>query len=291
MFLLMGIGYVLYKKNLITQQGSKDMGTILLYVISPCIIMKSFLTEATAEKAKGLALSFLVAAIALLLSTFVSRFVFGQKHRIEHFGTAYSNAGFIGIPLVQATIGNEAVFYISAFIAILNILQWTYGVSVITGSKDSLNIKNIIKNPVVISLLLGILLFIIQPPIPFIIDGTLDFIGNMNAPLAMIVLGVYLAQADFVSMFTEKVLYKSSIIRLVVIPLLTIALISLMPAQYNMIKFSILIVASGPVGANVAVFAQLNNLNYSHAVKLVCLSTILSIITMPIMIALAASVW
>ena len=291
MFFLMFIGYSLFRAKKITLQGNKDLGTILIYIILPASIIKSYMTELNSEKLIGLCLSFAAAAVALTLSVIVSRIVFGNRQKIEHFGTAFSNAGFIGIPLVKAAVGEEAVFYVAAFVALLNILQWTYGVMVMSGSREAISVKKIITNPVVISLGIGLFFLLTKIPVPAVASDLLSLLGNMTAPVAMITLGVYLAQVKIRDLFTEKWAYFSMCFRLVIIPLLTILVLSLIPSEYREIKLAVLIAAAAPVGSNVAIFAQINGLDYTRAVKGVCLSTIFSILTLPVIVGIAGMLW
>ena len=291
MFLLMSIGYGLFKSKKITLQGNKELGILLIYVILPSSIMKSYITDYSQEKLYGLILSFLAAIAALAVSVLISRFVFGNRQKVEHFGTAFSNAGFLGIPLVKAIVGEPAVFYVAAFVALLNILQWTYGVVVMSGSREAISLKKIATNPVIISLGIGLFLFISQIAVPSILTDSLAILGNMTAPVAMITLGVYLAQIQLWELFQEKWAYLSTLLRLIIIPVITLGLLTLLPGQYRDIKLTILIAAAAPVGSNVAIFAQLNGLDYTRAVKSICLSTLFCIVTMPILIGVAGFLW
>ena len=122
------IGYILFKKKMITVNGSKELSNLLLYIVLPAVIINSYNVKSTPERVEGIIISFIVSLIALILSICVCALVYGKRKKIEHFGVSFSNAGFMGIPIATAIIGNENVFYISAFVALLNILQWTYGV-------------------------------------------------------------------------------------------------------------------------------------------------------------------
>lgn len=290
MFLYLLIGYFLFRKKLVSTQGSADIGRMLLYVVMPVAIIKSYLVDFSMEKLEGLAVSFVLAILSLLLAIFVARLFFKKESGIERFGVAFSNAGFIGIPLVQMTLGEEAVFYVASFVALLNILQWTYGVLVITGDKSAVSFAKIRTNPIVLSFLAGILLFFLPVSLPAAVTGVISTIAAMNGPLAMIVLGVYLAQISLKSLFTDKQVYLASAVRLLVIPALTIVLMMLFPDKYLMVKLTILIAASAPVGSNVAIFAQIYDKDYTQAVKEVCMSTLFCIITLPIMLGIANAV-
>lgn len=291
MFIFMGVGFVLFRKKMITENGSKELSSILLYIVLPAVIIHSYCVNRTPEKVQGLGLSFGVSAVLLILAMVISGLIFGRRHKIENIGVSFSNCGFMGIPLVEAVLGGEAVFYCSAFVAILLFLQWTYGVFIMTGDRKAISAKTIVTNPILISTVIGVVLFLVQVPIPKVVDGALGSLSALNAPVAMIVLGVYLAQTDIKSMFLDRTLYGASVIRLAVIPLASIALLCLFPASMNEMKMILLISASAPIGANVAIFAQKVGLDYTRAVKDVCLCTILSIISMPLLIMLASYLW
>ncbi|MCC8067085.1 MAG: AEC family transporter [Clostridiales bacterium] len=287
MFVYLLIGYLLYKKKLVSKQGSADMGRMLLYVIMPVAILKSYIREFSMELLEGLVVSFVLALLSLILSVVVSRLLFRKEEGVERFGAAFSNAGFIGIPLVQMALGTEAVFYVASFVAILNILQWTYGILVMTGDRSVISLRKISTNPIVISFLAGLLLFFAPITLPDMLTDIIGTLSSMNGPVAMIVLGVYLAQVPLKSLFTDKLVYKCTLVRLLLIPALTIVLMFLVPAEYQTIKLTVLIAASAPVGSNVAIFAQLYGQDYTRAVKEVCLSTLLCIITLPLIVGAA----
>lgn len=291
MFIFMGIGFTLFKTKKVTEEGSRQLSNILLYIVLPAVIIHSYCKERTPELLKGMALSFALSAALLIISMVICALIFGKRHRIENIGVAFSNCGFMGIPLVRAVMGDGAVFYCSAFVAILLVLQWTYGVFVMTGDKKAISGKKIATNPVLIATIIGVLIFVMQIPIPGVVDGALDAVGALNAPVAMMILGVYLAQTNIKSIFVDGHLYFGSAIRLVAIPLISMFFLCLLPASLNEMKMTLLISASAPIGANVAIFAQMVGLDYTKAVKYVCLCTILCIITMPFLIMLASKIW
>lgn len=287
MLVYMMIGYFLYKKKLVSAGGSADIGRILLYIIMPAAILKSYLADFSRERLEGLFVSFLAALLSLLLSIAAARIAFSNEQGIERFGAAFSNAGFIGIPLVQMTLGEEAVFYVSSYVALLNILQWTYGLVTITGDRSLISVKRLRTNPILLSFLAGIALFLLPVSLPETAENVVGTIAAMNGPLAMIVLGVYLGQVPLRSLFSGRVVYRCALVRLIVIPVLTMALLFVFPEKYHMLKLTILIAASAPVGSNVSIFAQLYGQDYMQSVKEVTLSTLLCIITLPLILGIA----
>lgn len=290
MFIYMFIGYILFRRKLITLEGSRSLANLLLYVILPCAILKSFNMPRSLEKTEVLLVSFVLGLIALALAMAVSALIF-RREPLNNFGAAFSNAGFMGIPLIEAAMGTEAVFYCASMIALLNVLQWTYGQAVISGKGQGHTCRNIVKNPLLISLLAGFAIYFLQIPVPSVVSSSINSISMMNAPAAMIILGVYLAQVRFSDIFTDVKLYLVSGVRLLLIPILTVIPLSLFYHRYHDICLALVIAASAPVGANVAVYAQKLEKNYTYAVKMVCLSTIISIVTLPVLVLAAEQIW
>lgn len=290
MALLIVVGYLLYRREIITKKGSREMSALLIRVVIPCVVVRAYITPFTELKLQNLLITFLLSMLSLILAMVAARIFYPAQARIERFGTAFSNAGFIGIPLVDAVLGQEAVFYVAVYVALLNIFQWTYGVYVMTENKESIHPKAILTNPVLIGLLIGLFFFLTRLSPPDVVLRCVESIGSINTPLAMIILGVYLAQADIGRMVFEKELYVSSLVRLVLIPLLTLAALVLIPIGTPELKMIVLLAACTPIGSNVAVFAQIHGLDYTYAVKQVCVSTILSVLTIPLFVSLVNAV-
>jgi predicted permease len=290
MFLFMGIGAYLFKKKHISEEGSKSLGNLLIRLILPCVIINAFLVERTAERINAFLVSVAVSVVLLTLSIIVSRLLFG-KDPVRHFASAFSNPGFFGIPLIAAVLSSEAVFYVAPFIACLNILQWTYGVSVLKEEKIRIDIKNILCSPFIISFAIGIVLFLSGLQVPDIIGDVISGSASLNTPIAMIVSGVYLAKVNLKSMVTSGRLYLLTLARLCIIPLISAALLCILPGNYYELKICLLIASACPVGSNVAVYAQLHNKDYVYAVETVVLSTLFSIITIPLLLFVFQGLW
>ena len=289
MFLIMGMGYVLFKKGLITKDGSKTLANLLIYIILPCVIINGFITERTSEKIVELGISALMAFVFLIVSCVVSHLVF-KKSPIDNFSSAFSNPGFFGIPLIVAAYSSESVFFIAAFIAFLNVGQWTYGAAVLKEEKVKVNFKTIFTSPFIIGLIIGLLIFFIQIPVPTVIKSTITAATNANTFIAMLILGTYLAQADIKQMFLTPKLYLVCLLRLVVIPAICMLSLFVIPDTYTELATCVMIACACPVGSNVAVYAQLYGKDYPYAVEAVTLSTIFSVVTIPLMLTLISMI-
>ena len=292
MFLLSGIGFALYKGKKITDEGCKTLGNILIYLALPAVIINGFLVERTTAHMLGFLYSAAAALILLLLSSLTAKLFF-RKDAVAAFGSAFSNPGFFGVPLIIATAGQGAVFYVACFIAFLNVGQWTYGVSLLNGQpvRRGFQPKRLIRAPFVIAILIGLFLFFARIQLPAVLSGYLSTVASLNTPLAMFTIGVYLAQTNLGKMVKKPVLYKIAAVRLLLIPVLSMLLLALLPQELHDMKIALLLAASCPVGSNVAVYAQIHGKDYAYAVETVAVSTLFSILTIPGIVWLAQMVW
>lgn len=287
MFALMLLGLLLSRRGMITEQGSRDLSNVLLYAVIPCVILRSYMSEFSTEKLRAMGLSALIAVIAFAASIAVAYLTCGTRHRIENFAVAFGNAGFIGIPLVTAVFGPEAAFYVVSFSTFANLLQWTYGIVIISGKKETMNLRMVFVNPVFISMVIGIALFVLQPTLPTVVTGTIGYIADGNTVLAMIILGYYLSKVQLRGLFADVRLYLFSALRLLVVPAVTILVFLPFPFARGKITLITLIAAATPIASSTAIFAQKFGQDYRRAVSYVCLSTILSVATLPLVMLFA----
>lgn len=287
MFALMLLGLLLSRRGMITEQGSRDLSNVLLYTVIPCVILRSYMSEFSTEKLRAMGLSALIAVIAFAASIAVAYLTCDTRHRIENFAVAFGNAGFIGIPLVTAVFGPEAAFYVVSFSTFANLLQWTYGIVIISGKKETMNLRMVFVNPVFISMVIGIALFVLQPTLPTVVTGTIGYIADGNTVLAMIILGYYLSKVQLRGLFADVRLYLFSALRLLVVPAVTILVFLPFPFARGEITLITLIAAATPIASSTAIFAQKFDQDYRRAVSYVCLSTILSVATLPLVMLFA----
>lgn len=287
MFALMLLGLLLSRRGMITEQSSRDLSNVLLYAVIPCVILRSYMSEFSTEKLRAMGLSALIAVIAFAASIAVAYLTCGTRHRIENFAVAFGNAGFIGIPLVTAVFGPEAAFYVVSFSTFANLLQWTYGIVIISGKKETMNLRMVFVNPVFISMVIGIALFVLHPALPTVVTGTIGYIADGNTVLAMIILGYYLSKVQLRGLFADVRLYLFSALRLLVVPAVTILVFLPFPFARGEITLITLIAAATPIASSTAIFAQKFDQDYRRAVSYVCLSTFLSVATLPLVMLFA----
>lgn len=290
MALYMLMGYLLFKGKKISVEGSKSLAAILLWLVIPCVIIGSFCVEPSGEKLRQMAVSTALGALALAAAMVIAGILY-RRSPVDNFSAAFSNAGFMGIPLVRACFGGEAVFFLVGFVALLNLLQWTYGASLLSHGKAKMGVKQVLLNPISIGLIAGVLLFVtgLGAKLPSVIQNTVNGVSSLNGPLAMLVLGVYLGQTDPKAMLVNRKLYALSAVRLLLIPAATLAVLWLLPVDTT-VALAVLTAACAPVGANVAVYAQVYGEDYPYACQSVALSSLLSVASMPLILALGSAV-
>lgn len=287
MGLYMLMGLVLFRTGKLTKEGSRCMATMLLWLILPVVIIRSFLKPFSMETLGALGLSFLLGGLSYVVAMVLSMLLF-RKSSLDCFACAFSNVGFMGVPLVTSIFGADAPLYLCGLVVFVNLFQWTWGASLLQKEKKPLAVRGMLLNPMFISTAIGFVLFVtgLGSRLPSVITGTLDGVAALNGPMAMVVLGGYLAQTEMKTLVTTPRLYWNSFVRLVLIPAVTLLVLALVPVAAD-IRLIVLLGAAAPVGSNVAVYAQLYDSDYPYACQTVALSTVFSIVTLPLLVQLA----
>lgn len=292
MYLIAAVGFVADKTKIFIQADAKKLVDLLFNLILPIAVINSFLSmERTPEHIKGLLLAFVLAALTHFLGIFISSLSFKKRSANEqgiyHYAITFSNAAFLALPLAESVVGAEGVFYCSCYVAVFNILAFTYGIHKISGKTAKIKVKNLILNPGSISVIIGIPLFLLQVNLPDFLTDTMQRVGSCNSPMAMIVFGTFFANCNFKNIFIKKEVYFVSLIRLIVIPVTMLFVFKLFGVEGNMLK-ALTISASAPVATNTAMYAAKYDNDTALSSELVGQTSIFSIITMPIIVALAS---
>lgn len=281
MFVLMSVGFILSKFKLINAEGTKTLTNILLYCSTPIVVISSYMVRFSSEKAVRLLLSFFLASIIYLLFISLTKLI-GIKDAITKNASVIPNSGYMGIPLISSILGEEAVFYLSAFIAVNQLVIWTYCISNLDPNYR-ISFRQIFKTPIYYSILIGLFLFATGNSLPNIVNQTFTSIKSINTPLSMFVLGSYISRIEYKQVLKNlKKIYPSIFYRLVLFPSLALFALRCFPSSINDIKLIAMICASSPTAFNVAFFAEKYGKDTTVSTEAVCLSTILSVITIPL---------
>lgn len=290
LIILMALGFILSKAKVVDDNGIKSITEVVLLFVTPCVIIKSFIRKFDLETLKSLLFSFFVAIVAHILFIVLSMLLVRSKDvtskKVMQFSVIFSNCGFMSLPLQQALLGDDGVFYCSAYITIFNLFIWSYGLILMSGDKKNLSIKKLVLNPGIIAFAIGIIIFVFSIPVPNVIKQPIEYMAALNTPLPMMIIGYHLANSNVTRVFKSFSGVFAILLRLIICPLIVMALIYICGIRGKMFV-STVISACTPTGAMTTMFATKYNSDVELSVSLVSATTLLSIITMPIIITFA----
>lgn len=287
MLILIIVGIICKKTKIITDDGNKELSKLVLTVVNPIVILMAYQTDYKPQLVKNLLIAFGLSILSYIILIVAAYLLIPQKDgretQIERFSAIYSNCGFMGIPLVNALFGSEGIFYLTAFLTVFNLVVWTHGIILISGERNLKNIVKVFYSPVIISIVLGIIMFFAQIRLPDIITDSLNFISNLNTPLAMIVSGVTIADTKILKLLKKPGIYYVSFLKLILLPLILIAVFSLFNVN-EQVRITVLVAASAPAAAMCTLQCIRYEKNSLYASEIFAASTILSVVTLPIIV-------
>jgi predicted permease len=293
LFLLIAVGLTMAKVKWVDDNGIRQMTQLLLMIVTPCVIIDSFQMDFSVDLLTGLVISVISAVVSHFVGILLGRFLF-KKHpdsdrKIMRYSIIFSNCGFMCIPLLYAVLGPIGVFYGSAYIAVFNIVQWTYGIILMTGDRQDINLRRALINPGTIGMALGLLFFLAGITLPKVPATVVSSLAALNTPIAMIIIGAQMAKTSLLEIWKNKINYQVAFWRLLVVPLIMMTLLVFLPIDRQLL-IACIIPASAPTAAATALFATIYRQNVLLATHTITLTTILSIITMPLLILAADTV-
>ncbi len=291
MFFIIVVGIICYKTKLIDNFMNKKLSDLVLYLVNPFVFFVSYQRKFEASLLRGLLISLLLAIVTHAFGIMISCVLVRKKQHvaditIERFAVIYSNSGFIGIPLVNGVFGGEGVFYLTAYLTIFNLVVWTHGMITMSGKSDKKTMAKAFLSPSIIAALIGFFFFICRIILPDIAVNALYYIANLNTPLALLVAGVTIAQTNFIKIFGKLRIYYIAFLKLLFVPIAMLILFQLFDIPRIVILTSVL-AAACPTAATINLFSIKYDKNYLYASELFAMTTILSLITIPLVMIIA----
>lgn len=292
LFIMIFMGFVIVKANLLKSEDSKVLSVIILYLIVPCVIVNAFQVDYTKDTVQGLlitlAASVLTQVILLIIISVAGKVMY--LNEVEVASIYYSNSGNLIVPIVTFILGKEWVLYGCVFMSVQLIFTWTHCKKIIS-RETAYDWKKIVLNINMISIAIGIILFFTQIHFPADITDTLSSVGNMIGPASMIVTGMLFAGMDFKQIFANKRVYFVSFLRLIIIPVIALFLIkwsrlSCFSLNGNRLMLIVFLSVITPSASTVTQMCQVygNDSQYASAINVV--TTLFAIVTMPLMVML-----
>ncbi|MBQ7860265.1 MAG: AEC family transporter [Faecalibacterium sp.] len=291
LFLYMLVGYAAGKLGMFKEPARRGFNDLLLYVAMPCMIFQSFDREFTADTLRQGALIICVAsgisAVAWAFGKVAYNWCPPGERSIMQYGTLFSNAGFAGLPVIQDAYGAPGLFLASLFLIPNRILMWSVGVNLFTGQKAAGKaarrkaIKSVLTNPGILAVEAGFVRMLLQPALPAPLTKAMDTLGSICTPLSMIVIGLILSAVDLRTVLDKKVFVLMGV-RQFLFPLS--ALFVLRALGLDPLTVQVAVVLNGmPVGSSTALLADQYGADSAFASKCVMLSTLTSLVTIPIL--------
>lgn len=299
MFGLMAVGWVAYRLKWLRTEALHGLTNLLLFLVAPAVTITAFQRPFDLARLRTIGIVFVIDLVAFAITIALAKALMNRRlvpdpaMRVAlQFGTVYSNAGFIGIPLTQALLGSDGVFYAVTYIAAFTVYVWTHGISMFGHEhvRPSMKVRRVLLNPGIISILIALPLYVFSIHLPSPASDVVGYLAAMNTPLSMIVVGVNLATFSLRTIFSEKLVWLGVAARNVLVPALFILLLGLLPID-PVARMAILISISTPVGAMLVIFSVRQDHKTEFATKLLCLSTLLCVVTLPLTLVVAGRVW
>ena len=285
LFIYMAVGFFCRKVRIFTDEARDKLTDFVVLVTLPCMIFESFhmafSLETLKQGAASVAIALVMACVALLLGKVLyNRFPYEEKSILQ-YGTLVSNSGFAGLPVVSGTYGDEGLFLGSLFIIPTRILMWSAGISLFTRADAKQVVKKVLLNPGIIAVEVGLVRMVLQLPLPHFVDTAVDNLGACTSPMAMALVGAILADVPLKTVFDPKSFYLVAV-RQFLLPGICLAALKLL--QVDPLTIGVSVALTGmPIGSTTAILAQKYGANAQFASKCVFLSTLTSLVTVPIL--------
>lgn len=294
LYILVALGFICDKAHIYTEKAARLTNDLLFYIVTPAIIIQSFTAmEYSGQNVKNLLASFLGGTLLHIVAILVSLPFFRKGERdtvcVYRFASVYGNVGYMALPLAEAVLGAEGVFFCSGVLIPFNIFAFSHGIFVMSGKragKTGFNPKWLILNPGVISVAIGLPLFLLNLKLPYVLAQPVYYVSSLNTPLAMLMFGTYLAQTNLKTMFKRKETYLVAFLKLAVVPLIMLGLLRLFGIS-GVLLTALLISACAPTANNTVMFAAKYGKDSAAASQVIAVVSFISVLTMPLLIAVS----
>lgn len=296
LFALMVVGFLCNRRKLLNAVAIKGVTELLVLIVTPCVIVHSFIQQKFAPSLLGdlgwaLAMSVFAHAVGAAIAFLCLHDRNPNRGGVLRFATIFSNAGFMGIPLEYALLGADGVFFGAMYVVVFNLVCWSLGVAVMCRGMKNVGLRALFVNAGTVGVALGLPFFLFSLKLPEVVERPVAMLADLNTPLAMIMVGWYLAETDFRPVLRCGAAYSVAALRLVAVPLVVIAAFAgvraCVPALNPVMAVAISTAAAAPTAALTTVIAARYDKDVSTATSLVSGTTLLSILTMPPIVGFA----
>lgn len=289
LFILIGIGFICGKTKFLADTAVTGMTDFVLYIVTPCVMIQAFQRPFNAALASIFLQAVIFAFCSICLAWLLSRLTLhdeeGRRQSVYRCSVIFSNCGFMALPLENALLGADGLFFGAAYLAVFNIMQWTLGLYMMSHNKNLLSVKKLLTNPGVMGVIAGLILFFTSFTLPTVLEAPIEYLAALNTPIPMVVIGYHLSHAKISAILRDFRSWLAIGERLIFVPLIGLA-IGLLFHMDAVALTACMVALSAPAAAANTMFSVIYCQDSELSVSLVSMSTLLSIITMPVMIVL-----
>lgn len=296
---LIAVGYVAYRSKMVNSGSLRSLSRLTADIFNPAIIFSSMVVNTGGNRPQFVGGIFLVAALmfltAIVIGWVFSRVLSRRKEARDVFELMFifSNMGFVGIPVVSSLFGQEYVFYVAIYIFEYNVLFYTLGIRLIGslgGQPDKkLSLFQRIRpmfNMGTIACLAALAVFALRIPVPRVIGSSVTYLGNAVVPLSLMIIGCNVAQQpDLSAIFRDKTAYVFTVLKMLALPVICIFILKLIPMPETIRQLSMIMMAM-PVGTMPLVVLTQNGINSRECSDGIIITSLASVVTLPVMAAI-----
>lgn len=284
LMIFLTVGVYIKKRRIVAKEAQPYFTEFLVRIALPCMIFNSFKTGSSSgilsPAFQAIIISISVCLFSLAVGSVLYRRVPPKRCSVMRYGTLVSNAGFAGLPQVQGAFGSTGLMYASIYMIPLRIIMWSAGISLFVKTGRRSGIKDILLNPGMLAVYVGLPRMLLQVQLPSAVDSAIKAIGDCTNPLSMIVIGMIVSDIPIRTVFDKDVIFLA-FVRLILIPAVVLMLLCFIRVG-AVLKGVAVILTAMPVGVNTPILAQRYGGDHEFASKCVLLSTVLSLITLPL---------
>lgn len=279
-FILMALGFFFKKKKIISREGQKNITDLVIYLILPCNIITSFLSELPGDAMAAALQILLISLVIQIIAVIYGKVLFARegedRKKCLRYGIICSNAGFLGSPVAEGIFGAGGLMLASVFLIPVRTMMWSEGIAIFTKETDiRATVKKVATHPCIIACVIGMLLMLTGAQVPAVILTPVQTIGRCNLAMSMMVIGMILAEIDPRTLW-DPVVGIYTLHRLIIIPALVMLALHFLPVDPTVKGVSILLTAM-PAGSTTSMLAAKYDVDPQFATKMVVFSTLLSI--------------
>ncbi|MBF0593385.1 MAG: AEC family transporter [Candidatus Omnitrophica bacterium] len=289
LFMIMAAGFYARRTGMIDAAVNRGLAELLLNITLPLMILSSFNVPFD-DRMMTIGIKIFLCSVvfhagSFLLSGVLSRGFSGDIRNVLRFSAIFSNCAFMGYPVLQSVYGKPGVFYGSIFTVPFIIALWTVGVFIFRGKEEGFSWRKVVFNPGILAVIAGITMFVLSWHLPSPVARACDLLGSTTTPLSMILIGAMLAEMRTRELIGGAAVYYAAFVRLILIPGLAFAVLCLLGFHGTLVGICVISLAM-PVAANTAAFAEKFRSDSLFASRCVFVSTLLSVLTIPVFIML-----